>query len=413
MRLVHVSPRYFPAISGSEFYLQEISEILTRRGHLLTVLCSNALDFNTFGNPKGKVVAESRSIINGVPIYRYPIKYIPGISLFPGRSYRTFKKLLKFFISWQFSPLSFLELLTNGPFTPHLLLQLMQEIPDIIHTVCMPYCTNLFALLASQLRKVPTVCTPFYHLANPRYHHPSSIAFLNRFTRVLTCSNTETRFLMNHGVQRERLRRIHMGIRPDIYRRGRGDQFRKQFRIEEDQKLLLFCGYKNHEKGAITLLRSIPYIVRKNPDCKFIFIGPSTTAFNIEKRKLGLLRAHIINLGVVPYYAQIKLNAFAAHDIYVMPSRTDAYGIAFLEAWINKKPVIGANAGATPEIIRHGTDGLLVPFNSPVNLAKTILRLLANDHEARAMGEAGYEKIQNRTWDRVATRIEEIYQELI
>ena len=96
-----------------------------------------------------------------------------------------------------------------------------------------------------------------------------------------------------------------------------------------------------------------------------------------------------------------------------MPSRSDAYGIAFLEAWINKKPVIGANVGSTPEIIHHDDDGLLVPFHSPPALAKAICRLLSNEQEAHQFGENGYQKIHNRTWDRVATRIEGIYQELI
>ena len=136
-------------------------------------------------------------------------------------------------------------------------------------------------------------------------------------------------------------------------------------------------------------------------------------AFNITKRKLGPLRKNIINLGVVPYYSKVKLNAFAAHDLYVMPSRSDAYGIAFLEAWACKKPVIGANTGATPEIIQNKKDGLLVPFHSPLELAKAIIHLIRNEQEAQQLGETGYQKVQNLSWDRVATKIERIYQELI
>jgi glycosyltransferase involved in cell wall biosynthesis len=204
-----------------------------------------------------------------------------------------------------------------------------------------------------------------------------------------------------------------MGINPKKYSKGNAEKFRAQFNLKDGQKIILFCGYKNFEKGAISLLLSIEYVVKRFPDCMFVFIGPSTTAFNRTKRSLGPLRDHIINLGVVPYYAKVKLNAFAAQDVYVMPSRSDAYGIAFLEAWINRKPVIGANIGATPEIIQKEVDGLLVPFHSPLDLAKAICRQLSNEQEAHQFGENGYQKIQNRTWDRVATRIEGIYQELI
>ena len=42
-----------------------------------------------------------------------------------------------------------------------------------------------------------------------------------------------------------------------------------------------------------------------------------------------------------------------------MPSRSDAFGISFLEAWSAGNPVIGARIGATPEVIRQDVDGLL------------------------------------------------------
>jgi glycosyltransferase involved in cell wall biosynthesis len=204
-----------------------------------------------------------------------------------------------------------------------------------------------------------------------------------------------------------------MAIDPKNLLKGKAEKFRVQFNLQEDQKIMLFCGNKNFEKGAITILQSIKHVVKRFPTCVFVFIGPSTTAFNMTKKRLGPLRKNIINLGVVPYYATIKLNAFAAQDVYVMPSRSDAYGIAFLEAWINKKPVIGANAGATPEIIRHQTDGLLVPFHSPLELAKAICQLLENEQEAQRLGMNGYQKIHNQTWENLTTTIEHIYEELI
>ena len=45
-----------------------------------------------------------------------------------------------------------------------------------------------------------------------------------------------------------------------------------------------------------------------------------------------------------------------------MPSRTDSFGIVFLEAWANALPVVAADAGGVPEVVRHEETGLLVPF---------------------------------------------------
>ncbi|MFN8515884.1 MAG: glycosyltransferase [Chloroflexia bacterium] len=52
----------------------------------------------------------------------------------------------------------------------------------------------------------------------------------------------------------------------------------------------------------------------------------------------------------------------AAASIFALPSRTDSFGITFLEAWCNGVPVIGARAGSIPDVIDDGEDELLVPF---------------------------------------------------
>jgi len=413
MHLAHVSPRYFPAISGSEFYIEEISEILQQRGHKIKVFCSNALDFNVFGNLKGKRIEEKYTKINNVDIFRYPIKYLPGISLFVNNSYPSYKKVLKQLNLRHIFPFNYLNILTNGPFTPELWLQLMRDQPDIIHSVCMPFATNLFALMVGKLKTVPTICTPFFHFGNPRYNNPTYIGFLSKFDRILTCSQSESQFFIKNGVKKEKIRGIHMGINPEKLLKGKAKRFRRQFNLEDDEKLVLFCGYKNFEKGAVSILLSMKHVIAKFPTCRFVLIGPASTTFNRAKKKLGDLRKNLINLGVVPYYSKVKLDAFAAQDLYVMPSRTDAFGIAFLEAWINKKPVIGARIGATPEIIKNREDGLLVPFHSPLKLAEAICYLLENEEESCRLGENGYQKIQNYTWENVATKVERIYQELI
>ena len=54
--------------------------------------------------------------------------------------------------------------------------------------------------------------------------------------------------------------------------------------------------------------------------------------------------------------------------MYVMPSRSDAYGISYLEAWASKKPVIG-QIPVMREVIQHEKDGLLVQFDDISGIA--------------------------------------------
>lgn len=194
---------------------------------------------------------------------------------------------------------------------------------------------------------------------------------------------------------------------------------RKFFRTnEKDYKMVLFCGYKNFEKGAISILKTIPNILKKFPQVYFVFIGPSTIAFNRELSKLRkIIEPRIVNLtpdNLKGYYDPIKIAAFKESDIFLMPSRSDAYGIAYLEAWASGKPVIGANIGATPEVISNNFDGLLVEFNNYEDIAKKVVTLLKNERLSNKMGQEGKKKVQESlSWYDVAKKTHQVYMELI
>ncbi|MHA1311855.1 MAG: glycosyltransferase family 4 protein [Candidatus Helarchaeota archaeon] len=412
MNISHVVQRYFPAISGSELYFQKISEHLIEK-HKIKVLCSNALDFRAFGTPKGKIIESKYSQINNVPIFRFPIKYSYFINKFPLIEYKTIKKLLKQIGRFRNPLIDAYNLLINGPYCPDLLEFLLSINSDIIHSTCFPFATNLFALIAGKMKRVPTLTTPFFHFANKRYQNPSLLRILKFFDMILVCSKLEAQYIINHGgIKRfdKKIKLIKMGVDIKKFTRAKPKKLRQKFGINS-KPLVLFCGYKNYEKGAIHILKSIKYVIKRVPDVVFMFIGPSTKAFNIEKGKLKSdYKKHIINIGVVPYdNIKIKISSFMASDIYVMPSRSDAYGIAFLEAFACKKPVIGANIGATPEIIQNNHNGILVPFGAPNVLGNAIVRLLKNPGLRDELGYNGYQKIKNQTWENVSKKIEEIY----
>lgn len=91
---------------------------------------------------------------------------------------------------------------------------------------------------------------------------------------------------------------------------------------------------------------------------------------------------------------------FAASDIHAMTSKTDSYGIVFLESWLLKKPVIGAFAGGVPEVIEDGVDGFLVPFGDVPMLAEYLLKLIRDPGLRERMGERGRRKVlASCTWD--------------
>ncbi len=91
-----------------------------------------------------------------------------------------------------------------------------------------------------------------------------------------------------------------------------------------------------------------------------------------------------------------------AHDLLVMPSVLEGFGIAFVEALGRGVPCIGRRACAMPEIIDEGRTGALVDGDDPEELARKVAEVLVDDRihaeaRRRAAGVASY-----YTWDRAA-----------
>src|SRR6202011_5996532 len=103
---------------------------------------------------------------------------------------------------------------------------------------------------------------------------------------------------------------------------------------------------------------------------------------------------------VGPLPARDVPDFYAALDVFAMPSRTDSFGIVFLEAWANAKPVVAAAAGGVVEVVKHGHTGLLVPFGDLDALAQSIGLLISDRALARRFGEAGRRLVeQGYSWD--------------
>src|SRR5262249_1893861 len=123
-------------------------------------------------------------------------------------------------------------------------------------------------------------------------------------------------------------------------------------------------------------------------------------------------KAHIRLLPYAP--DAVKRDALAAADLFAMPSRTDSFGIVYLEAWCYGLPVVGARAGGVPDVIDDGQDGLLVRFGDVPALAAAIGGLLRDREQAHRLGATGRAKVlRELTWDQVYGRARAVYDELI
>ncbi len=142
-------------------------------------------------------------------------------------------------------------------------------------------------------------------------------------------------------------------------------------------------------KGHDVFVRAAAALASRFPRTRFTIAGqvlePDTF---LELQRL----VHELNLGErLRFVGDVKQlrEHLASSDLFVLPSRSEGFSNAILEAMAASLPVVATDVGGNSEAVKDGVNGLLVPPEDPVALAEAIARLLSNPAEARAMGMAG------------------------
>jgi glycosyltransferase involved in cell wall biosynthesis len=101
-------------------------------------------------------------------------------------------------------------------------------------------------------------------------------------------------------------------------------------------------------------------------------------------------------------------------DIFVLPSRSEGFSNAIVEAMAAALPVVATNVGGNAEAVKDGVSGFVVPSDDPAALSAAITRLLSDPSLAKAMGEAGKDLVaQNFTAEAMMNRITATYRNLL
>ena len=104
----------------------------------------------------------------------------------------------------------------------------------------------------------------------------------------------------------------------------------------------------------------------------------------------------------------------AAADVFVLPSRSEGFSNAIVEAMAASLPVVATEVGGNAEAVNDGISGFLVPSEDPAALSAAIIRLLSDPSLAKAMGAAGKNLAAERfTIESMMSRIVSAYKDLL
>ena len=86
---------------------------------------------------------------------------------------------------------------------------------------------------------------------------------------------------------------------------------------------------------------------------------------------------------------------YSSCDLFVLPSGGEGFGIVYLEAMAYARPVIAADAGGAPSVVRPGQSGWLVPYGDPAALAESICARLDDPEGSRSVGLQGRRLVES------------------
>ena len=175
-----------------------------------------------------------------------------------------------------------------------------------------------------------------------------------------------------------------------------------------DGPMVFYLGRKTKAKGYQLLLDAAPEVWKHCPEAMFVFAGPLDA--NDDFRKEVLSDPRILDLGVLTDGE--RDDAYAASDIVCVPSKQEAFGLVYVEAWAFSKPVVALRIPTLVEIVEGARGGLLTD-HTPVAVADALSTLLADPGLRSELGRAGYDTASGRTWGAVALDTLGVYRQAI
>lgn len=162
----------------------------------------------------------------------------------------------------------------------------------------------------------------------------------------------------------------------------------------QQRQSVVTLGNIRHIKGHDVFIKAAALVRDQFPDVSFAIAG---TVLDDDYMASLQQLVHLNNLSSNFSFLDTCRDVpglLASADIFVLPSRSEGFANAIVEAMAASLPTVVTDVGGNAEAVRHGLSGFVVPPDDPQALASAILQLLQNSAMARAMGEAGRQLVE-------------------
>jgi phosphatidylinositol alpha-mannosyltransferase len=175
---------------------------------------------------------------------------------------------------------------------------------------------------------------------------------------------------------------------------------------------ILFVGRMEKRKGLQYLLAAYSRIKWEFPQVRLLIVGPGKLDAASERILGERLLEDVEFLGQVPYDDLPRY--YRTADIFCSPATGgESFGIVLLEAMAAGTPVIASDIPGYATVIEDGAHGVLVPPKDDAALANALVEMIRRPDTRRDLGQRGRAYAQAFSWDLVARRVMDYYEQLL
>jgi len=213
--------------------------------------------------------------------------------------------------------------------------------------------------------------------------------------------NEETADIYAQFISRSKIETIPYGVVCEGFNRA----------TPKDSVDMLAMGSLYKRKGYDVLIEAWSEIASEFPDSTLHILGNGPLREYLDQRIAELdIEDSVKFHGFVDRETVVEM--LSSVRAFVHPSRSEGFPHVRLEAMASACPVIATNVTGASEMIRHGTDGLVVPTGEYGPLAAAMAELLSDPEKAQTMGENALRHAKNEfDWNDISEKFIEIYEE--
>lgn len=207
--------------------------------------------------------------------------------------------------------------------------------------------------------------------------------------RVIAVSDLTRQMLVKHyGIPAHKIDVVYNAVKPNF------TQYHKSHHLNKSDKIVLFLGRMTMQKGPDYFLKMAKKVLEHNEKVKFIMAGDGDMMEKTIHMALDLgIERHVLFSGFLK--GDEVARAYQSADLYVMPSVSEPFGIAPLEAIRNGAPVLISKQSGVSEVIRNA---LRVDFWDTDEMANNVLAVLNYPELHSTLKEKSLEEVNKMSW---------------